>query len=300
MNRAPRVKWHMLRRRKADAPFLRANLDAALRAGAACEVDIVLTSDGHAVCLHDLTLDRETTGRGRVADCTRAQIEALRQRAPDGVALAEPPLFLDEVAAAAARIGAAALFPDEVAAAAARIGAAARFHDEVAAAPALIQIDVKVTADALNTVALDHLRAALGDHGSAFIASGAQWLAVQRLVAAVPGLHAGFDPLAFYPRTMHLDADGFRAVAARTLATAPGAAMYYLEAKLILAALDRDVDLIALLSGGGARIDAWTIDADLPGLHAVLRRLIAARCYQITSNDPEILTPLIAQLLATT
>ena len=274
MNRAPRVKWHMLRRRKADAPFLRANLDAALRAGAACEVDIVLTSDGHAVCLHDLTLDRETTGRGRVADCTRAQIEALRQRAPDGVALAEPPLFLDEVAAATARID--------------------------AAAPGLIQIDIKVTADALNTVALDHLRAALGDHGSAFIASGAHWPAVQRLVAAVPGLHAGFDPLAFYPRTMHLDADGFRAVAARTLATAPGAAMYYLEAKLILAALDRDVDLIALLSGGGARIDAWTIDADLPGLHAVLRRLIAARCYQITSNDPEILTPLIAQLLATT
>ena len=264
VNHAPRVKWHMLRRRKADAPFLRANLDAALRAGAACEVDIVLTSDGHAVCLHDLTLDRETTGRGRVADCTRAQIEALRQRAPDGVALAEPPLFLDEVAAATARI------------------------------------DAEVTADALNTVALDHLRAALGDHGSAFIASGAQWPAVQRLVAAVPGLHAGFDPLAFYPRTMHLDADGFRAVAARTLATAPGAAMYYLEAKLILAALDRDVDLIALLSGGGARIDAWTIDADLPGLHAVLRRLIAARCYQITSNDPEILTPLIAQLLATT
>ena len=285
VNHAPRVKWHMLRRRKADAPFLRANLDAALRAGAACEVDIVLTSDGHAVCLHDLTLDRETTGRGRVADCTRAQIEALRQRAPDDVALAEPPLFLDEVAAAAARIDAAALFLDEVAA---------------AAAPGLIQIDVKVTADALNTVALDHLRAALGDHGSAFIASGAQWPAVQRLVAAVPGLHAGFDPLAFYPRTMHLDADGFRAVAARTLATAPGAAMYYLEAKLILAALDRDVDLIALLSGGGARIDAWTIDADLPGLHAVLRRLIAARCHQITSNDPEILTPLIAQLVATT
>lgn len=77
---APRVKWHMLRRQKSDAAFLRENLVAALEIGAACEVDIVFTADGHALCLHDRTLDRETTGHGRVADMTRAETERLHQR----------------------------------------------------------------------------------------------------------------------------------------------------------------------------------------------------------------------------
>jgi hypothetical protein len=58
-NPTPRLKWHMLRRRKSDAPFLRENLVAALRAGAACEVDLAFTADGHALCLHDATLDRK-------------------------------------------------------------------------------------------------------------------------------------------------------------------------------------------------------------------------------------------------
>src|SRR6185503_11718058 len=66
-----RLKWHMLRRRKSDAPFLRENLVAALKIGAACEVDIAFTADGHALCLHDPSLDRETTGRGLVATTTR-------------------------------------------------------------------------------------------------------------------------------------------------------------------------------------------------------------------------------------
>src|SRR5215467_15428669 len=105
--RLPRLKWHMLRRRKSDAPFLRENLAAALRAGAACEVDVVLTRDGHALCLHDRTLDRETTGTGRVTDATRAEIEQIRRRAADGAPLDDPPLFVDELVAVVADIGVA-------------------------------------------------------------------------------------------------------------------------------------------------------------------------------------------------
>ena len=74
----------MLRRRKSDAPFLRENLVAALNDGAACEVDIAFTADGHALCLHDPTLDRETTGRGLVAATARSQIERVLQRGSDG------------------------------------------------------------------------------------------------------------------------------------------------------------------------------------------------------------------------
>lgn len=269
---APRLKWHMLRRRKSDPAFLRENLVAALREGAACEVDIVLTADGHALCLHDLTLDRETTGSGPVADATRAQIERLHQRGSDRAALSSAPLFLDEIVATLCEIG--------------------------VAAPALVQLDVKSPAAALDAQRLTRISAVLGASASAFIASGYEWETVERLSAAAPGLHAGFDPLAFYPRSFDLDAPALAALAARTLASAPGASIYYLEAKLVLAALDRGVDLVASVTGGGAQVDAWTIDADRPALREVLARLIAAGVHQITSNDPELLRPMIEEIAA--
>ncbi len=269
---APRLKWHMLRRRKSDAAFLRENLVAALREGAACEVDIVLTADGHALCLHDLTLDRETTGSGPVAQATRAQVERLHQRGSDRSALSSAPLFLDEIVATVRENG--------------------------VAAPALVQLDIKAPAAALDAQRLTRIGAVLGARASAFIASGYEWETVRRLSAAAPGLHAGFDPLAFYPRSFALNADAFVALAALTLATAPDASIYYLEAKLVLAALDRGVDLVASVTGGGAQVDAWTIDADRPALRQVLERLIAAGVHQITSNDPELLRPMIEEIVA--
>jgi glycerophosphoryl diester phosphodiesterase len=265
----PRLKWHMLRRRKSDAPYLRENLAAALDAGAACEVDIVFTADGHAVCLHDRTLDRETTGHGVVADTTRAGIERLRQRSSDGAALASAPLFLDEVVDAVTAIG--------------------------AVAPAQVQLDIKTNAAALTAAARTGFARLLRDRSDAFVASAYQWNVVSQLAAVVPGLHAGFDPLAFYPRSFALDANGFREVAARTRTTAPDASIYYLEARLILAALVQGVDLVQEL-GGGALIDAWTIDADHPQLTDVLQRLIRIGCHQITSNDPERLASIIGAI----
>ena len=262
----------MLRRRKSDPAFLRANLVAALREGAACEVDIVLTADGHALCLHDLTLDRETTGSGPVAQATRAQVERLHQRGSDRSALSSAPLFLDEIVATVRENG--------------------------VAAPALVQLDIKAPAAALDAQRLTRIGAVLGASASAFIASGYEWETVRRLNAAAPGLHAGFDPLAFYPRSFALNADAFAALAALTLATAPDASIYYLEAKLVLAALDRGVDLVASVTGGGAQVDAWTIDADRPALRQVLERLIAAGVHQITSNDPELLRPMIEEIVA--
>ena len=262
----------MLRRRKSDPPFLRENLAAALRDAVACEVDIAFTADGHALCLHDSTLDRETTGHGPVADVTRAQVERLLQRGSDGNGLGSAPLFLDEIVAMVRESG--------------------------VTASAVVQLDIKAPGGALDPDGLARVAGVLGENAPAFIASGYDWETVRRLAAAVPGLHAGFDPLAFYPRSCALDAAAFRDLAARTLATAPSASVYYLEARLILAALDRGVDLVAAVTGTGAAVDAWTIDADLPDLRNVLRRLIAAGCHQITSNDPEALRPLVEEIAA--
>ena len=273
---APRLKWHMLRRRKADAAFLRANLQAALAAAAdgplAMEVDLRLTADGHALCLHDRTLDRETSGTGPVSAHLRAEIERLRQRAPDGALLDDAPLFLDELAAV--------------------VGTAPGI------APATVQLDVKLRADALDAQACARFGAVLGGHADCFIASGADWRAVCALADAAPGLHKGFDPLALYPRDLALDADGFRVLAARTLDVAPGAAIYYLEANLVLAALAHGVNLVEEVSRDGARVDAWTVDADRPHLDDLLRQLIAAGVHQVTSNDPEALAPRIDRIAA--
>jgi glycerophosphoryl diester phosphodiesterase len=264
----PRLKWHKLRQRRSDPPFLRSNLVAALEDGAACEVDVVVTGDGHALCLHDRILDRETSGSGAVSEASRSAIEGLRQRGEDGTLLADPPLFLDELIDTLRRHGP-------------RVG-----HPSV-------QLDVKAPAHLWSTQALDRIARLLDGVADTFIVSSTDWRTVTILNAAVPGMHAGFDPLALYPRTLGLGAGAFLELAERTHTTAPQASVYYLEARLVLAALERGVDLIGAVTRTGAMVDAWTIDADRHDLEGTLRRLIAAGCHQITSNDPRALAPLV-------
>ena len=268
--RVPRLKWHMLRRRKSDPGHLRANLEAALRAGAACEVDIQFTSDGHAFCIHDAKLDRETTGKGPASLLRRAEVEALRQRAGDGSPLGSAPLFLDEVADAVRRFAR----PDG----------------------GLVQLDVKAPAGALDDAALARMAGTLGDVAGRFVAGACDWRMPVRLAGAIKGLQAGFDPLDFYPRSMPQGADAFQALGERTVATAPDAAIYYLEANLVLAGLKAGVNLIDMVRKGGAEVDVWTIDADRPGLRAQLSALVDAGCTQVTSNDPDILQPILEEI----
>ncbi|MFC0219186.1 glycerophosphodiester phosphodiesterase family protein [Pseudochelatococcus lubricantis] len=49
----------------------------AARAGFAIECDVQLSADGEAVVFHDFTLDRLTTGQGRVDDLSVAELAAL-------------------------------------------------------------------------------------------------------------------------------------------------------------------------------------------------------------------------------
>jgi glycerophosphoryl diester phosphodiesterase len=271
-NARPRLKWHKLRRRRTDPAFSRANLEAGLAARAPIEVDLVATADGHFVCLHDLTLDRETTGTGPVAAATRAAVERLRQRANDGTPLATAPLFLHELVDAARR--------------------------HASPPTGLIQLDLKEPAADITPARLDRLAATLGELAPAFIAGGAEWAAVERLAAAAPGIHKGFDPLDFHESSPPRDRAGFEALAALTVRTAPRVSIYYLEADLVLAGLDHGVDMVGLVTGEGAEVDAWTVDPDRPEIGRVLRRLVQAGCHQITTNDPEALDALLTELPA--
>ncbi len=266
----PRLKWHKLRYRAEDPPFQRHNLAAALAAQAPCEVDLRFTADHHALCIHDAVLDHETTLTGPVAATLRADVELGRQRANRGHPLDTPPLFLDEVVAAARRHG--------------------------AVGPGLVQLDVKTPVAELHPDALTRFGSLLGADAPAFIASGYQWDLIERLTAAAPGLRAGFDPLALYRQPQSMSAGQLRDLAERTRAEAPGAEIYYLEATLVLAGLDRGVDLVGLLTDGrpGVLVDAWTVDPTRPRLAAALARLVDAGVGQITTNDPATLGPLVA------
>ena len=55
-----------------------ASVEAAIQIGAdMVEVDLVMTADGVAVCLHDATVDRTTDGSGRVRELSWEQVQGL-------------------------------------------------------------------------------------------------------------------------------------------------------------------------------------------------------------------------------
>ena len=62
-----------------------AAFEAAVEAGAgAVEFDVRVTADGHAVVMHDATVDRTTNGTGLVAEMTLEDVQRLRIEGADG------------------------------------------------------------------------------------------------------------------------------------------------------------------------------------------------------------------------
>ena len=100
--------------RAVSAPDQPENSIAAIEAtgraipNAILELDAVLTKDGHLVLMHDETMERTTTGRGRVADLTLAQVKRARLKASNGALTRAAPPTLGEALDAAGRVGAIA------------------------------------------------------------------------------------------------------------------------------------------------------------------------------------------------
>ncbi|MCL7382097.1 glycerophosphodiester phosphodiesterase family protein [Streptomyces sp. 35G-GA-8] len=90
MTVAHRAQW-----REAPENSLPA-ITAAFDHGAeVVEIDLQLTKDGHPVLMHDDTVDRTTSGSGKVADLTLAQIKELRLK--KGLGGAQAPLTDERV-----------------------------------------------------------------------------------------------------------------------------------------------------------------------------------------------------------
>lgn len=256
-----RLKWHVLRRAAQLPAHDRQSLALGLARGAMLEVDLQLTADDHWVCLHDETLDRETTGSGRVATASRRQIEALSQRGPDGAATDAPPLFLDELARALARSGRGAR----------------------------IQLDLKVDRRALEGPARARFGAAVAPLAERFDIGAHDWQAVRELASLAPGSRPGFDSLELIAAHGFTDRQAAERFAALMLEAAPEARMLYLYHRLITSAATQGVDLIGIAHAHGREVDCWTIDPGLDGLEALLRHLFAVGCDQLTTNAPEAL-----------
>jgi glycerophosphoryl diester phosphodiesterase len=257
------LKWHQLRRAAADPAHERANLREGIARGASLEVDLVLTRDGHFVCLHDDELAAETTGEGLVREHDRAALERLRQCDNRRRPLATPPLFLDEVV------------------------------DVLAGAPAdwpgRLQLDLKPPPAPLDDAAIGRFAALVEPVARHVMLAGTRWPAVLRLGRAVPGLRLGFDPLDIHEVAPPASTAEFTALGAYALAHAYEARIFYFHIPLLLRGLAQRVDLVALAQARGAEVDAWRLEPGHDQAEAKLTRLVEAGVDQITTDSPEAL-----------
>ena len=267
-----RLKWHMLRRRANDPPYLRSNLWLGLSLGATLEVDIRLLSCGRFVCLHNEHLDAETTGTGPVCEIDSARIDRLRMRSPDPDQDPGAPMLLDELVAC---LGTSA-YP----------GPSAR-----------AQLDLQEPFEAITDDVAMRFAATVQPVARHLILSGLDWLAVKRLGGAVPGLELGYDPERL---ARFWDFDRRHAVAkfcGAVATVAPEASMIYLNRSTLRAQHARRVDIVGSLQVRNFLVDCWTIDDGAPDALEDLKIAAAAGVDQITTNTPVALAARAATIL---
>jgi len=254
-------KWHRGRRRLSDPVFTGRRIIEGMQAGASVEVDLVVHGDNSMAVLHNLSLERETTGTGLVRDTSAAAFRELNLRDNDGQPIADRVMLLEDLAALIARDGA---HPD-----------------------GLLQLDYKEDAAALTPEAIANFAKALQAVAGHFILSSGDADAVRLLSEAVPGIHIGYDPCHEGALERLMETRDFAAFVADAVSAAPKSELIYLAWQLVIEADKDGFDIIAAFHGHSRRIDAYTIrqvDAEtLP----IVQRLLALKVDQITTDDPE-------------
>lgn len=232
-----------------------------MRLGASVEVDLVVHADRGYAVLHDLSVERETTGSGRVAELSAAELRSFSLRDNDGAPLAERVMLLEDLCAL---LGEGGLHPD-----------------------ALLQLDYKEDWRVLDPAAVASFKASVEPVARHMILSSGDAESVRLLTGDVAGLRIGYDPChdgAFERLMQTRDFAGFVRDA---VAASPRAEMIYLAYPLVLEADRLGVDLVAAFHAEGRRIDAYTIQRADAGSRPVVARLLELRVDQITTDDPE-------------
>ena len=255
------LKWHRGRRKASDPVFTGGRILEAMRLGASVEVDLVVTADRGMAVLHDLTLDRETTGHGPVAQAKDATIRGLNLRGNDGAPIADRVMLLDDLCV---------------------LMAEGRVHPE-----ALLQLDYKEDETVLDAQAIAKFGRATGPVAGNIIISSGSAAALRLLTGAAPGMRSGYDAS---------DEERFRAALAGgtlqgfvddAVAALPGTDMIYLYWEIVTGAAEAGFDIVAAFHRHGKRIDAWTIREASAEMRPHVERLLGLRVDQITTDDPE-------------
>ncbi|MCZ4430429.1 glycerophosphodiester phosphodiesterase family protein [Agrobacterium sp. SOY23] len=255
------LKWHRARRRAADPVFTGERIIEAMRLGASIEVDLVIHADHGCAVLHDLSLERETTGTGRVRDTSAATLRQLHLRDNEGQPIASKVMLLEDLCALLA--------------------------EGVVHPGALLQLDFKEDRQALTPQIVAGFGASVSPIAGSMILSGGDFDAIAMLAGSARGLRTGYDPC--HRNTLaELQASGnYLGFIDEALATAPEAGMIYLAYDIVLAAEDAGVDIIAPIHAADRRIDAWTINSVTPQSIEAVERLLRLKVDQITTDDPE-------------
>lgn len=255
------LKWHRGRRKASDPVFTGARILEAMRLGASVEVDLVVTGDKGFAVLHDLRLDRETTGQGVVARASDAAIGQLHLRGNDGAPLPDRVMLLDDLCAL---MGEGQVHPD-----------------------ALLQLDYKEDETVLDARAIDNFARAIRPVAGNIIVSSGSAAAIGLLMAAVPAMRSGYDPSDETRFTTALATGRLDQFVAEAVTALPGTDLIYLYWEIITRSADAGFDIVAAFHRHGKRVDAWTINAVTPATLAQVERLLALKVDQITTDDPE-------------
>lgn len=255
------LKWHRGRRKASDPVFTGSRILEAMRLGASVEVDLVIHAGHGCAILHNFSLEEETTGSGLVRETPAAVLRELHLRGTDGQPIADKVMLLEDLCALLAQN---------------------QPHPD-----ALLQLDFKEDSAALTPEVVANFGATVGPVARSLILSGGDFDAISLLANSAPNLRTGYDPC-YGESLARLKATGdFKTFIDDALKTAPDAEMIYLAYEIVLDADAAGFDIVAPIHASGRRIDAWTIrtvdDTTLPKV----RRLLALKVDQITTDDPE-------------
>jgi glycerophosphoryl diester phosphodiesterase len=255
------LKWHRARRKGSDPVFTGARILEGLRLGASVEVDLVVHADRGYAVLHDLSVERETTGSGKVAELGAAALRSFNLRGEDGKPLADKVMLLEDLCALLAQGG---------------------LH-----ADALLQLDYKEDWRALDEAAIASFKDSVAPVARHMILSSGDAESVRLLTAGVGGLRIGYDPCHDGALDRLSQSRDFAGFVRDALAASPRAEMIYLHYGLVLEADRQGFDIVAAFHAEGRRIDAYTIKHANAESQPKVARLLELKVDQITTDDPE-------------
>ncbi|WFU91743.1 glycerophosphodiester phosphodiesterase (plasmid) [Rhizobium sp. CC1099] len=265
------LKWHRGHRFAGDISFTRRRIAEGMLLGASVEIDLIrFCGEGFAV-LHDETLDRATTGTGRVLDASQEYLRGLQLRDDTGVPADHPVMLIDDLGQL--------LLAGEC--------------DE----NAVLQLDLKEASASIRDVDITAFAAAMSPVARSVILSGGDAGAVERLSGAVPDMPIGYDPCHDGAIERLIESRDFAGFVETALKASPRARMFYLYYELVLFADAAGYDLIDAFHRADRRVDAYTITAAVPEVLPKVRRLLALKADQITTDDPVGLEALLVKHL---